>query len=122
MEGGTTSPPVAGWSGQARWRAAGSGRPERRRIGGPAARRTPDWRLREEVSAELRREHIEGQHRLWLQQIQQADRSADRLTELVRVVAKIAADIVTLTDREPPAEADVDARVAEVLARREKQR
>ena len=78
-----------------------------------AARRSPEWRLREEVTAALRREHVDGQHRLWLQQIQQADHGADRLTELVRVVAKIAADIVMLTDREPPAEADVDARLAE---------
>jgi hypothetical protein len=84
-----------------------------------AARRSPDWQLREQVGADLRREHIDTQHRLWLQQIQQADRGADRLTELVRVVARIAADIVMLADRTPPAEADVDARFAEVLAKRD---
>ncbi len=83
-----------------------------------AARRSPDCQLREQVKADLRREHIDGQHRLWLQQIQQADRGADRLTELVRVISKIAADLVMLADRTPPAEADVDARFAEALAKR----
>jgi len=87
-----------------------------------AARRSPEWRLREEVTVALRREHVDGQHRLWLQQIQQADRGTDRLTELVRVVARIAADIAMLTDRVPPAEADIDARFADALGARDQKR
>jgi len=83
-----------------------------------AARRSPDWQLREDVATQLRRERADAQHRLWLAQIQQADHGTDRLGDLVRVVAKIAADIVMVVDRTPPSEADVDARFARALGER----
>lgn len=85
-----------------------------------AARRSPDWQLREQVLTDLRRERADAQHRLWLAQIQQADHGTDRLGDLVRVVAKIAADIVMTVDRTPPADGDVDARFARELAARAK--
>ncbi|MGE0874108.1 MAG: hypothetical protein AB7O31_05485 [Burkholderiales bacterium] len=77
-----------------------------------AARRNPDWPLRQQVAAELQRERIEAQHRNWTAQIQAADHSGDRTGDMVRVIARMVADLAMYVDHAAPPEADVDARVA----------
>ncbi len=110
--GGLSSERMQGFrEAHADWQAS-------RAVSEVAARRSPDWRLREEATGELRRERIEAQHRSWLAQIQNADHGGDRTGDMVRVIARLAADLAMHVDRSAPLDDEIDARVAELLAKR----
>jgi hypothetical protein len=85
-----------------------------------AARRSPDWQLRERAAAVLHSERLVSQHHRWMAQIQNAEHSGDRVGELVRVLAHIVADLAMLVDHSTPTEDEVNARFATMVAERDK--
>ena len=95
------------------WQAA-------RAVAEMAARRSPDWQLRERAAAELQTERLSGQHHRWMAQIQNAERSGDRVGELVRVLAHIVADLAMLVDHSTPGEEEINARFAAMAAARDR--
>lgn len=85
-----------------------------------AARRSPEWPLRERAATELRAERAAAQHHRWRAQIQNAEHSGDRSGELVRVLANLVAELVGMVDRSVPGEDAVNARFAALVAERDR--